>query len=67
MDFSKYQTFVFDLDGTLWNNKKLLPGAAETIENLGKAGKQVIFYFKSHNHSATVSSEETAETRTSYS
>jgi HAD superfamily hydrolase (TIGR01450 family) len=50
MDFSKYQTFIFDLDGTLWNNKKLLPGAANTIERLYKAGKQVIFI---SNHTLT--------------
>jgi len=50
MDFSKYQTFVFDLDGTLWNNKKLLPGAAKTIEKLYKANKQVVFI---SNHTIT--------------
>jgi 4-nitrophenyl phosphatase len=50
MNFSKYQTFVFDLDGTIWNTKRLFPGAAETIERLRKKGKQVIFI---SNHTIT--------------
>jgi HAD superfamily hydrolase (TIGR01450 family) len=50
MNFSKYQTFVFDLDGTIWNTKKLFPGAAETIEMLRKKGKQVLFI---SNHTIT--------------
>lgn len=50
MNFSKYQTFVFDLDGTIWNTKKLFPGAAETIERIRKKGKQVLFI---SNHTIT--------------
>lgn len=50
MNFSKYQTFVFDLDGTIWNTKNLYPGAAKTIEKLGKANKQVLFIT---NHTLT--------------
>lgn len=50
MNFSKYQTFVFDLDGTIWNTKKLFPGAAATIEKLRQKGKQVLFI---SNHTIT--------------
>lgn len=50
MNFSKYDTFVFDLDGTVWNTKKLFPRAAESIENLRKKGKQVLFV---SNHTIT--------------
>ena len=50
MDFSKYRTFVFDLDGTLWNTKRLLPGAAAIVERLYKANRQVVFIT---NHTTT--------------
>ncbi|MEM5854912.1 MAG: HAD-IIA family hydrolase [Candidatus Aenigmatarchaeota archaeon] len=43
MDFSRFKSFVFDLDGTIWNWKELLPGAKELLENLRKKGKQVLF------------------------
>lgn len=50
MNFSKYQTFVFDLDGTIWNTKRLFPGATKTIDTLRQAGKQVLFI---SNHTLT--------------
>jgi HAD superfamily hydrolase (TIGR01450 family) len=50
MNFSKYQTFVFDLDGTIWNTKKLFPEIAQTIEWLRKKNKQVLFI---SNHTIT--------------
>lgn len=40
--FSRFDTFIFDLDGTLWKWKKLVPGAAETIAALRKAKKNII-------------------------
>ena len=42
-DFSKYDTFVFDLDGTVWDVTKLLPGVSKTFSILKKKGKNVIF------------------------
>jgi len=50
MNFSKYQTFVFDLDGTIWNTKKLYPGVTKIINMLQKKGRQVLFV---SNHTIT--------------
>ncbi len=43
MDFGRFDTFVFDLDGTIWRWQRLYPGARETIKSLKAAGKQVLF------------------------
>ncbi len=43
MKFNKFSTFIFDLDGTMWRWNKLIPGAKETIEQLQKQKKQVLF------------------------
>jgi len=41
--FSSYTTFVFDLDGTIWDVLKLMPGAARTVSHLRAAHKNVLF------------------------
>ncbi|MEM5793823.1 MAG: HAD-IIA family hydrolase [Candidatus Aenigmatarchaeota archaeon] len=43
VDFKKFNTFIFDLDGTVWNWVSLLPGVKEIIQKLKKEGKQVLF------------------------
>lgn len=43
MNFDRFKTFIFDLDGTIWNWKTLFPGVRKTIENLKSKGKQVLF------------------------
>lgn len=43
MNFSRFKTFIFDLDGTVWNWERLLPGVKNLIEKLRKRGKQVLF------------------------
>jgi len=43
MDFSRFETFIFDLDGTIWNWQKLFPGVRETIKRLREKGKKIIF------------------------
>ncbi|MEM5829558.1 MAG: HAD-IIA family hydrolase [Candidatus Aenigmatarchaeota archaeon] len=43
MKFSKFKTFIFDLDGTVWNWKELMPGAREITTLLRRKGKQVLF------------------------
>ncbi|MEM5766165.1 MAG: HAD-IIA family hydrolase [Candidatus Aenigmatarchaeota archaeon] len=43
MKFSRFKTFIFDLDGTAWNWKELLPGMREVAASLRKGGKQVLF------------------------
>lgn len=41
--FFEKKAFLFDLDGTLYLGKKLLPGAVELIHDLRKRNKKVIF------------------------
>ena len=43
MDFSRFKTFIFDLDGTIWNWQKLYPGVKKTIQRLKSKSKQVLF------------------------
>jgi len=43
MKFSRFNTFIFDLDGTVWNWKRLFPGVRKLIKSLRKEGKQVLF------------------------
>jgi HAD superfamily hydrolase (TIGR01450 family) len=39
----KYNSFIFDLDGTICTEEKLIPGAEKTINKLKEKGKQVVF------------------------
>ncbi len=44
MDFiNKYDTFIFDLDGTVYVENKLIPKADTTINELQDLGKNVCF------------------------
>lgn len=43
MDFEKIDTFVFDLDGTIWYWTKLIPGAKKTIKKLKELNKDVLY------------------------
>src|SRR5437763_16665361 len=38
-----YNAYLFDLDGTIYLGDTLLPGAADTITALRKAGRRTIF------------------------
>lgn len=40
---SKYDTFIFDLDGTVYRGDNIIPGADKTINLLKKNGKRVLF------------------------
>src|SRR5690349_91964 len=42
-DLRSAQAFVFDLDGTIYLDDELLPGAAEAIGALREAGRKVVF------------------------
>jgi len=42
-NFSSYTTFVFDLDGTIWDVLKLVPGATRTVTRLRAARKNILF------------------------
>ncbi|XP_004634653.1 pyridoxal phosphate phosphatase isoform X1 [Octodon degus] len=37
------QGVLFDCDGVLWNGERVVPGAAELVERLARAGKQALF------------------------
>ncbi len=39
----KYDGFIFDLDGTIYLDNKLIPNAKETIAAIKKANKKVVF------------------------
>ncbi len=39
----KYDGFIFDLDGTIYLDNKLIPNAKETIATIKKANKKVVF------------------------
>lgn len=41
--FSKYEGFIFDLDGTLYRGDEVIPGAVETVNNLKNMGKKLLF------------------------
>lgn len=43
MDFNKFNTFIFDLDGTVWCWLKLYPGVERAIDKLHDQGKQVLY------------------------
>lgn len=38
----KFDLYVFDIYGVLWNGKSVIPGADNTLEKLKKAGKKVL-------------------------
>jgi len=40
---TKYEGFIFDLDGTIYVGNKLIPKADEVINHLKKSGKKIIF------------------------
>ena len=42
-NFRGYTTFVFDLDGTIWDVVGLVPAAARTISQLRAAKKNIVF------------------------
>ena len=46
--------FAFDLDGTIWEGPRLLPGAVELVEDLRKAGLGVVFASNSSRHASGV-------------
>ena len=39
----KYDSFIFDLDGTIYRGNNIIPGADKTINHLKKIGKRVLF------------------------
>ncbi len=56
MNLKKFDTFLFDLDETLWRVSKLLPGAKELLKRLRRLNKEI--YFVTNNN--LMSREDTA-------
>jgi 4-nitrophenyl phosphatase len=46
--------FAFDLDGTIWEGPRLLPGARELVEDLRSSGIKVVFASNSSRHASGV-------------
>ncbi|MBK7630921.1 MAG: hypothetical protein IPJ23_09500 [Ignavibacteriales bacterium] len=40
---NKYNTFIFDLDGTVYRGENIIPNADKTINYLKKLGKKILF------------------------
>jgi glycerol-1-phosphatase len=53
--------FAFDLDGTIWEGPRLLPGAVELVEDLREAGLGVVFASNSSRHASGVLRHRLAE------
>lgn len=49
--FHSKNVFLFDLDGTLYLGKKIIPGALELIQQLRVAGKKVFFFTNNSSRS----------------
>ncbi|MDY6367759.1 MAG: HAD-IIA family hydrolase [Clostridia bacterium] len=43
MDFDKIKAFLFDLDGTLYLDDKVISGAIETLDFLRRKGKKIVY------------------------
>jgi 4-nitrophenyl phosphatase len=44
--------FAFDLDGTIWEGPRLMPGAGELVEDLRGSGIKVVFASNSSRHAS---------------
>ena len=53
--------FVFDLDGTIWEGKALLPGAKELIGDLRAAGLGVVFASNCSRHGSPLLCSQLAD------
>lgn len=42
-DIENYNSFIFDLDGTIYRGNNIIPGADKTINKLKRAGKKIVF------------------------
>jgi len=51
VNFSSYKTFVFDLDGTVWDEIHLMHGVAKIFSRLRSAGKNVLIISNHTLHS----------------
>mgnify|MGYP005635601947 CR=1 FL=1 len=40
----KYETFILDMDGVLYNGDNQIPGANDTLRRLEKDGKKIVTF-----------------------
>lgn len=52
MLYHKYDFFIFDLDGTIYRGSKIIPFAAQTINQLKRLGKKFVFVSNKTTESA---------------
>lgn len=50
MDIASYEAYCFDLDGTVFIGDRLLPGVEETVLELRRRGKKILFLTNSAVH-----------------
>ena len=53
--------FTFDLDGTIWEGPKLLPGAAELVADLRQVGLGVVFASNCSRHGSPLLCDQLAD------
>lgn len=53
--------FAFDLDGTIWEGPRLMPGASELVAELRASGRSVVFASNSSRHASGVLRKRLAE------
>jgi 4-nitrophenyl phosphatase len=53
--------FAFDLDGTIWEGPRLLPGAIELVDSLRSAGLGVVFASNCSRHGSDILATKLAE------
>jgi arabinose operon protein AraL len=42
-DINNYNSFIFDLDGTIYRGSKIIPNADKTVNRLKELGKKIVF------------------------
>jgi 4-nitrophenyl phosphatase len=60
-DLRDLRGFTFDLDGTIWEGPKLLPGAAELITDLRRESLGVVFASNCSRHGSDLLCDQLAE------
>src|SRR5207248_6896013 len=53
--------FAFDLDGTIWEGPRLLPGATALVDDVRRAGIGIVFASNSSRHGSGVLCRRLAE------
>ncbi|HPE95572.1 MAG TPA: HAD family hydrolase, partial [Bacillota bacterium] len=44
MGLEKINTFVLDMDGTVYVGEKVIPGAVDFVKNVRANGKKIVFF-----------------------